>query len=75
MFLPLTKIESQNIKVIGDKKSVLNLKLKIKLVKLYKLCFCFTNHTCLKVFIISNDVYNKVRIIKHKLSPLHARPF
>ena len=49
MFLPLTKIESQNIKVIGDKKSVLNLKLKSKLVTLYKLCFCFTNHTCLKV--------------------------
>ena len=75
MFLPLTKIESQNIKVIGDKKSVLNLKLKSKLVELCKLCFCFTNHTCLKVFIISNDVYNKVRIIKHKLSPLHARSF
>ena len=32
MFLPLTKIKSQNIKVIGDKKSVLNLKSKSKLV-------------------------------------------
>ena len=34
MFLQLTKIKSQNIEVIDDKKSVLNLKPKSKLVKL-----------------------------------------
>ena len=34
MFSPLTKIKSQNIKVIGGKKSVSNLKSKSILVKL-----------------------------------------
>ena len=34
MFLPLTKIKNKNIKVISDKKSLLNLKSKSKLVKL-----------------------------------------
>ena len=33
MFLPLTKIKNQNIKVISDKKQALNLKFKSKLVK------------------------------------------
>ena len=33
-FLPLIKMKRQNIKVIGDKKSVLKLKSKSKLVKL-----------------------------------------
>ena len=34
MFLPLTKMKHQNIKVVSDKKSVLNLKSKRKLIKL-----------------------------------------
>ena len=34
IFLTLTKIKNQNIEVIGDTKSVFNLKSKSKLVKL-----------------------------------------
>ena len=53
MFLPLTKIKNENIKVTGDKKYVLNLKSKSKLVKL--LCKSCSFH---KLYVLKSKFQN-----------------